>query len=125
MLSLSFILLIVVGIILARLLMPSDFGIIGMAGIVTGLAGVFQDLGFGQALVQRAELRPEHSRSAFWMTLIMGTVLYTALYFGAPWAGEYFHDERMVPVLRLMAELTALEGERCHIYCEINPATMM
>ncbi len=94
---------IVVGIILARLLMPSDFGIIGMAGIVTGLAGVFQDLGFGQALVQRAELRPEHSRSAFWMTLIMGTLLYTALYFGAPWAGEYFRDDRMVPVLRLMA----------------------
>lgn len=94
---------IVTGIILARLLMPADFGVIGMAGIVTGLAGVFQDLGFGQALVQRAELRPEHSRSAFWMTLIMGGLLYAALYFGAPFAGEYFHDERMVPVLRLMA----------------------
>lgn len=94
---------IVTGIILARLLMPADFGIIGMAGIITGLAAVFQDLGFGQALVQRAELRPEHSRSAFWMTLIMGGLLYAALYFGAPFAGEYFRDERMVPVLRLMA----------------------
>lgn len=94
---------IVTGIILARLLMPADFGIIGMAGIVTGLAGVFQDLGFGQALVQRAELRPEHSRSAFWMTLLMGGLLYAALCFGAPFAGEYFRDERMVPVLRLMA----------------------
>lgn len=94
---------IVTGIILARLLMPSDFGIIGMAGIITGLAGVFQDLGFGQALVQRAELRPEHSRAAFWMTLIMGGLLYGALYLVAPWAAEYFHDERVAPVLRLTA----------------------
>ena len=94
---------IVTGIILARLLMPSDFGIIGMAGIITGLAGVFQDLGFGQALVQRAELRPEHTRAAFWMTLIMGGLLYGALYLVAPWAAEYFHDERVAPVLRLTA----------------------
>lgn len=94
---------IVTGIILARLLMPSDFGIIGMAGIITGLAGVFQDLGFGQALVQRAELRPEHTRSAFWLTLLMGGLLYGALYLIAPWAAEYFHDERVAPVLRLTA----------------------
>lgn len=94
---------IVTGIILARLLMPSDFGIIGMAGIITGLAGVFQDLGFGQALVQRAELRPEHTHAAFWMTLIMGGLLYGALYLVAPWAAEYFHDERVAPVLRLTA----------------------
>ncbi len=94
---------IVTSIILARLLMPDDFGIIGMAGIVTGLAGVFRDLGFGQALVQRPELGEEHKRSAFWVTLIMAGLLYVAIYLAAPYAGEYFRDERMVPVLRIMA----------------------
>ncbi len=94
---------IVTSIILARLLMPDDFGIIGMAGIVTGLAGVFRDLGFGQALVQRPELGEEHKRAAFWVTLIMAGLLYGGVYLVAPYAGEYFRDERMVPVLRIMA----------------------
>jgi len=43
----------VTSIILARLLMPKDFGIVAMAAMVSGLAGLFQDLGMGLALVQR------------------------------------------------------------------------
>ncbi len=94
---------IVTSIVLARLLMPDDFGIVGMAAIVTGLAGVFRDLGFGQALVQRPELREEHKRSAFWVTLMMAGLLYGGMYLAAPYAGQYFRDERMPPVLRIMA----------------------
>ncbi|MEN6304341.1 MAG: oligosaccharide flippase family protein, partial [Armatimonadia bacterium] len=65
----------VASIILARLLMPKDFGILGMATMVTGLAGIFRDLGLGQALVQRKDLDRDHLASAYWGTLVMGGLL--------------------------------------------------
>lgn len=97
------------GIVLARLLMPDDFGIVSMATIVTGLALMFRDLGFGQALVQRPTLRAEHIKSAFWFTLIIGGILYGLMYAFAPALGSYFDDTRMVPVLQLIS-ITFLIG---------------
>lgn len=93
---------IVTGIVLARLLMPEDFGIVSMATIVTGLAALFRDLGLGQALVQRTRLQDKHIRSTFWVSLIMGGALYAGMYVSAPYLGQYFNDMRMVPVLRLV-----------------------
>ncbi len=90
-------------IVLARLLMPKDFGIVAMATMVTGLGGAFQDLGLGQALVQRREITPEHTRSAFWGTLVMGVLLCAMVVVIAPWMGACFHEPRMVPVLRLIS----------------------
>lgn len=96
-------------IILARLLMPEDFGIVSMALIVTGLAVMFRDLGFGQALVQRPKLRTRHVKSAFWITLTIGIFFYGLMYVIATHLGHYFHDMRMVPVLRLIS-ITFLIG---------------
>jgi len=93
----------VTSIVLARLLIPKDFGIVAMATMVTGLAGIFSDLGLGQALVQRREITGEHTRSAFWGTLVMGLLLCGLVVVAAPYAGAYFHEPRMVPVLRLIS----------------------
>jgi len=93
----------VTGIILARLLMPEDFGILAMATMVTGLAGVFRELGLGQALVQRRELEPTHTTSAFWGTLIMGTGMCGLVLAAAPYVGAYFEEPRMVPVLQVIS----------------------
>jgi PST family polysaccharide transporter len=94
---------VLVSIVLARLLMPDDFGVVGMAAIVTGLAVVLRDLGFGQALIHHPDLTEKHSRSAFWATMLTAGTVYAIIYFIAPWTGEYFEDPRMVPVLRVMA----------------------
>ena len=93
----------ITSIVLARVLMPKDFGIVAMAMIVTGCAGVFSNLGLGQALVQRREITDEHLRSAFWGTLVMGVLLCGVVVVIAPWVGAYFHEPRIVPVLRLTA----------------------
>ncbi|MGI5817782.1 MAG: lipopolysaccharide biosynthesis protein [Armatimonadota bacterium] len=93
----------VTSIVLARLLMPADFGIVALATMVTGLANVFRDLGLGQALVQRKEIGEEHTRSAFWGTLVMAGLLYGGVVLAAPYLGEYFDEPRMVPVLKIIA----------------------
>jgi len=90
-------------IILARLLMPEDFGILAMATMVTGLAAVFQDLGLGQALVQRKDLKPAHITSAFWGTLLMGTSLCGLMMLAAPYVGTFFKEPQMTPVLQVIS----------------------
>jgi len=90
-------------VVLARLLMPEDFGIVGMAAVVVGMAAVFRDLGFGQSLVQYPDLQPRHIASAFWASLCMGVLLYSLLYFTAPYAADYFHDPRILSVVRVIS----------------------
>ncbi len=93
----------VTSIVLARLLMPDDFGIIAMAMMVTGLGLVFQDLGLGQALVQRERISEKHTRAAFWGTLVMAGLLYGSVVLSAPHIGVFFDEPRMVPVIKTIA----------------------
>lgn len=90
-------------IVLARLLLPRDFGIVGMATMVTGLASIFRDLGLGQALVQRRSIEKVHLASAYWGTVVMGVLLAGLTILIAPYAGAFFKEPRLVAVLRVMS----------------------
>ncbi|MEN6642158.1 MAG: lipopolysaccharide biosynthesis protein [Armatimonadia bacterium] len=94
---------VITGILLARLLMPKDFGVVSMATMVTGLASVFRDLGLGQALIQRREVEETHLASAHWGTMAMGALLTAITFALAPLAGVFFHEPRMVPVLQAIS----------------------
>lgn len=81
------------GIMLARLLSPEAFGLFGMIAVFNGFAGLFIDLGFGAALVQRRDLSPQHCDSVFWFTAAVGLLLsmtmaalasIIAAFYGAP-----------------------------------------
>lgn len=61
--------------ILARLLSPSDFGLLGMATVFTGFATIFSDLGVSGALVQKQDTDERHLSSAFWLNIITGLIL--------------------------------------------------
>jgi PST family polysaccharide transporter len=65
----------VVGIVLARLLAPSDFGLAAIALVYIGVTGIFTDLALGAALVQRRVVTEEDRSTAFWTTLGVGTLL--------------------------------------------------
>jgi PST family polysaccharide transporter len=90
-------------ILLCRLLMPKDYGILGMAMMLTGLAATFRDLGFGQALIQRKHLERKHLVSAFWGSLMMGAILTGILFVTAPYAAIFFKEPRIVAVIRVMS----------------------
>jgi O-antigen/teichoic acid export membrane protein len=87
--------------ILARWLMPADFGIIAMISLVIGIAEVLLDLGVNVALIQNRAATQAHYNTAWTLRLLQacGTVLIVTL--AAPYAGDYFHDPRVVPVLRI------------------------
>jgi PST family polysaccharide transporter len=62
-------------VILARILLPSDFGLIAMVSVFVGFCNLFIDFGLTNALVQRANLEGRHLISAFWLSLAIGAVL--------------------------------------------------
>ena len=66
----------VFGILLARLLEPSAFGLIGMVLLFSNFALNFVDLGFGAALIQKKDVTQEHFSSVFWLNMMVGTLLY-------------------------------------------------
>lgn len=65
----------VVFFILASLLTPGDFGVVGIAAVWIAFEAVFAELGFGAALIQRSVLKPEHSSSTFYVNVGIGVLL--------------------------------------------------
>ena len=63
--------------VLARLLSAEDFGLQGMAVILTGFLGIFRDAGLGAATVQRLEVTHEQISTLFWINMAVGVALAT------------------------------------------------
>lgn len=89
--------------ILARLLVPADFGVTAMAAVVLGLASALLDLGVNVAIVRNPDADEEHYHAAWTLRLIQALATAGVIVAASPWAGDYFRDERVTPVLMLMA----------------------
>jgi O-antigen/teichoic acid export membrane protein len=99
-----------VGILLAHLLTPGQFGLAGMALVFTGFAGVFTDLALGPALVQRANINEEDRSTAFWTSLVAGIVL-TAIAAGlAPLVADFFSMPAVRPLFYVSATIFFLSS---------------
>jgi O-antigen/teichoic acid export membrane protein len=81
---------IVVGVVLARLLVPRDFGLASMALLFVGVASVFTDLSFGQALIARRTITESDRSTAFWTTLAAGALCAGAGVAAAPLVADFF-----------------------------------
>ena len=89
------------GIILARLLMPEDYGAIGMLLIFISLAEVFIDAGFGSALIQKKNPTQTDYSTVFYFNIVMSVILYGVLYFSAPAIAEFYRMPILCNVLRV------------------------
>ena len=94
---------IVIRLILARLLVPEDFGLVAMALVLLSVTSLISDLGLGNALVQRPLLTESHRSTAFWFTGAVSTILFALFLLGAPLAGWFFNEARVVPLLRALS----------------------
>lgn len=90
-------------IILARLLMPEDYGAIGMLTIFMLVAQSFLDSGFGAALIQKKRPTQEDYSTVFWFNLAMSIVLYMILYVSAPFIASFYRMSVLCDVLRVQA----------------------
>lgn len=96
--------------LMSRLLTPADFGLVAMAGVVMSFGSYFAQMGLEQALVQRSELSDDDIRVAFTVSVLLGVVATTLLWFVAPLVPLYFHNPHVVPILRVMAVSLLITG---------------
>lgn len=90
----------VVGIILARLLTPDDYGLIGIIAIFTVIFETLIDGGFGNALIRKLDVKDEDYDTVFLTNMGMSIVLYFVLYFGAPFIATFFHRVELILLVR-------------------------
>ena len=90
-------------VVLARLLPPSDFGLLGMALVVIGFIDIFKDLGTTAAVIQRREPSERMLCSVFWVNLGFGVIATVVLFLGAPLGGLFYHERQVVSVLQVLS----------------------
>ena len=93
----------IVSIILARLLAPSDYGTVAIVTIFTTLGITFVTAGFGAALVQMQNPEKEDYDTAFSLNLMIAVVLYALLFFIAPVIADFYDTPELTKVLRIMS----------------------
>lgn len=90
----------IANIVMARLLMPSDFGIIGILLIFINIATVLADSGLGAALIQRKSISSIDCNTIFYTNIVLGIILYGILYIFAPVINIFFNHDNLTLYLR-------------------------
>lgn len=90
-------------VVLARLLTPADYGVVGLASVFIALATVFSQFGLGVAIVQRPHLTDRDIRAGFTLALGFAILMTGATVVLAPWVAALFHAPRLTPILRVLS----------------------
>lgn len=93
----------VLGIIMARLLTPSDYGILGMIAVFIAISRTFVDSGFGNALIRKLDRTDVDCSTVFHFNVLLGIVCYAILFLIAPLIAQFFEMPILSDVLRIQA----------------------
>lgn len=91
----------VIGIVLARLLTPSDYGLIGMITVFFAIAMVFVNSGFGMAFIQNKEATEKDGGTIFIFNIVVSLVLYLVLWFLAPYIALFYDQAQLIKLVRI------------------------
>ena len=90
------------GLILARLLMPTDYGAIAMLSIFMAIAQTFIDSGFSNALIRKPDRTETDNATAFYFNIGVGLAAYFSLYLAAPYIAQFYKTSILIPLTRIM-----------------------
>jgi len=97
-------------IIMARLLTPSDFGLLGMAMVVIGFGALFRELGAEGALIQRKDTSEKLLSSVFWFNVLLGVATMALVYASAPLAAHFYHEPKVSRVIKALSLVFVISG---------------
>ena len=90
----------VFGIILGRLLDPSDYGMTAMLAVFSVIANELQSSGFKTGLINMKSPSHNDYNAVFWFNIIAGVAIYLVLFFCAPLIADYYHQPKLIPLSR-------------------------
>ena len=96
--------------VLAHLLQPSDFGLVGMSMVVVGFVILLRDLGTSEAVIQRKEIPDEFLSSIFWLNAVLGLFAMIVLYLSSPLVGSLYRETRIEPLMKTLSFTFAVSG---------------
>ena len=100
--------------VLGRLLTPSDFGVMSMAGVVAGFANIFQDMGIGNATIYHQDATHAQLSSMFWWNLLLGLMVSMGFWMITPVASMLYHEPRVTLVMRWLSSVFVLGSIGCY-----------
>ena len=100
----------IVGLVLARILSPEEYGLIGIVTIFTTILLGFVDCGFGNALVRKQDVTDQDYNTMFYINLVMSLVMYGLLYAGAPLIARFFERPQLVQLVRVTGLLLFIQA---------------
>ena len=92
----------VIGIILARLLSPSDYGLIGMLAVFIAISNVFIEGGLAKALIQRQNCQDIDYSTAFVANVVMAICIYVVLYLCSPLIAGFYDEPILTDLTRIL-----------------------
>lgn len=93
----------VVSVVLARILMPSDYGVIAIVLVFIAFADVFVSSGFGTALIQKKDATETDFSTIFYCSLVSSVLVYIILFFCAPLIADFYNMPILTPVIRIFS----------------------
>ncbi len=97
-------------VILARILVPSDFGLVGFALVAMQYLDIVNRFGLDTAIVSWPEIDDDLLSTTFWFSVVTGFVFYAAAWFAAPAVAEFFGDAGVTDLLRVIALVLVIES---------------
>lgn len=92
-----------ISVVLARLLMPEEFGVVALASMFTVLIGIFIDCGMSRALVQKKDADDVDYCTMFWAQTAFSIIVYFVIFVLSPWFSLLFHTPKLTSVIRISA----------------------
>lgn len=93
----------VFGIVIARLLSESDYGMVGMLTVFILVANSLQECGFTNALANRPSIEHRDYNAVFWFSTMMGLAMYALLFVCAPLVAQFYGEPELKPLLRYLS----------------------
>ena len=100
----------IVSIVLARLLTPEDYGLIGLITVFISIATIFVSSGFGNALIQKENTTQTDFSSVFYFGILMGIIMYIILFFTAPFIADFYNEPLLILVIRVLSLSLIIAG---------------
>ena len=100
----------IVSIVLARILVPEDYGTIALVTIFTSILQVFVDSGLGTALIQKKDADDLDFSSVFYFNFVVCVILYIVMLFVAPVISAFYNDHSLIPIIRVASLTIVISG---------------
>ena len=100
----------IVSVVLARLLLPEEYGVVSLITVFTTILNLFMDSGFKNALIQKKDADQTDYSTVFYFNIFMGVMLYLLMYAAAPAISRFYEKESIVSYIRVMSLTLILGG---------------